>query len=190
MVATYGFLDVINAEGSTIATAALDVVIQGTSAVAGVVTFWPGGDAGPVTDVATQTILDTILTNQGTVIVNQASALTALAGVNTALAGNLKTIVPPLLYSLSTSGTVTPGGGTLVAAGLVARSLVVTTPLNSTANVWLNVTGGAPVVGAGIPVWAGGGDVAFGDGAQPLPLGPITAITDGTAPVIVALSGG
>jgi hypothetical protein len=61
---------------------------------------------------------------------------------------------------------------------------------SSTSNVWLNPNGAQAAVGAGVCVFGGGGTVAFGDAALPLPLAPLTGITDGAGPQTVLINGG
>jgi hypothetical protein len=65
------------------------------------------------------------------------------------------------------------------------------TSLSSTANVWLNLTGGAAVAGQGTPVYGGGGCTSLGGSAPlPMPAGAVTAITDGASAQTLSVSGG
>ena len=112
-----------------------------------------------------------------------------LKAIWTKLVGNLSVSVPPLSYTLNNSETVTATSGVLVAAGAVTRSLTITTPQAGSANVWLNVTGAAAVVGQGLVIWAGGSPITFGGSDLPIPTAQISAISDG-ASVTVMLAGG
>ncbi len=94
-----------------------------------------------------------------------------------------------LSYTVCTTGTVGAATGTLTNAGTLTGSLTITSPVSSTANVWLNPTGGSAVVGAGHLVAAGGGSFTYGGPGVPLPSGNITAISD-NGTVVVALAGG
>ena len=98
----------------------------------------------------------------------------------------------PLAYSLSTSASVGTSSGTLLAAGAANRALLICTLPASSANVWLNLTGGAAVASAGVAVPGGGGCALLSSGG-PLPLPAataITAITDGGSSQTVTISGG
>ena len=64
------------------------------------------------------------------------------------------------------------------------------TSLSSTANVWLNLTGGAAVAGQGTPVYGGGGCTSIGTATLPMPTSAVTAITDGAAAQTLSVSGG
>jgi hypothetical protein len=102
MTGTLGFLDVINAEGGTIATAALDIMIAGTSAAAAVVALWSGADIVgpsnglPVADATLAAALTTAIANQGTIITdlgaigtNQTIGISQLGSINVALASSV-----------------------------------------------------------------------------------------------------
>ena len=93
-------------------------------------------------------------------------------------------------YTASTSASVATTSGTLIAAGAYPHAFQICTLLTSTANVWLNPMGTAAVVGAGIPVWGGGGCASFGAGGFPIPTNAITAITDSGSAQSVTLVGG
>lgn len=112
-----------------------------------------------------------------------------LKAIWTKLIGILSVSVPPLAYTICTSALVTAASGVLVAAGAVTRSLTITTPQAGGANIWLNVTGGAAVVGQGLVIWAGGSPITFGGSELPIPTAQISAISDG-ASVTVMLAGG
>ena len=79
--------------------------------------------------------------------------------------------------------------GTLFTAGQFTKFLQICTQIGSTANVFLNVHGGAAVVNAGIPIKGGGGCVNFGTAALPIPSGAIAAITDGGSPQSLLVAG-
>jgi hypothetical protein len=98
--------------------------------------------------------------------------------------------VPTLAYSSSTSASVATTSGTLISAGAYTRSLQICTLPASTTNVWLNATGAAAVVGAGIPVYSAGGCTNFGSEALPIPTTAITAITDSASAQTVTITGG
>ena len=97
---------------------------------------------------------------------------------------------PTLAFTASTSVSVATTSGTLATAGAYIKTLQVCTLPASTTNVWLNPTGAAAVVGAGIPVYLGGGCTFFGSGGLPLPTAAITAITDSGSAQTVVLAGG
>lgn len=59
--------------------------------------------------------------------------------------------------TISTSAVVGTTSAQLFAVAAITSSATVCTLPNSIANVWLNITGGAAVVGAGLPVFANGG---------------------------------
>jgi len=98
--------------------------------------------------------------------------------------------VPPLDYIAPHAATVQPTSGVLIAAGLYTRSLTIQTLPNSTANVWLRPDGSPASPNSGILIQAGGGAHSFGGPGFPIPIDPITAITDGSAAQIVLISGG
>lgn len=97
---------------------------------------------------------------------------------------------PSFTYTGNTNGSVGTTSTTLVAAGTYTSVLQIMTLPSSTANIWLNVSGGTAVVGKGLFVPFGGGSVNFGTAALPMPTGAINAITDGTSTVSVAMVGG
>lgn len=139
----------------------------------------------PVADAAAITNLGSILSTDTAILSNATLSLVAL---NSLITNQGR--VSSLAYTLSSSGTVGVGSGTLLAAGAVVQSLVVQTLIGSTSNVFLNPTGGAATVNSGIQVYGGGGSVVFGPGGYPVPTGAITAITDGTGSQVVTLVGG
>lgn len=100
------------------------------------------------------------------------------------------TTVSTLSYSASTSGTVATTSGTLITAGTFVHVLQICTTLASTTNIYLNPTGAAAVVGAGLPVYAGGRCINFGTQALPIPTANITAITDGVSSQAAIYAGG
>jgi hypothetical protein len=60
--------------------------------------------------------------------------------------------------------TCGPATTQIVAAGLAPRFLTIQTAPTSAGNLWLNPTGGAAVVGAGVFVASGGGSFTFPNG--------------------------
>jgi hypothetical protein len=80
------------------------------------------------------------------------------------------------LYPQSTTIAVGTSSGLLFQPQSASRIIQICTQATSTADVWLNPTGGAAVVGSGVPVWAGGGCTNFGTVALPMPNAQ-TAIT-------------
>jgi hypothetical protein len=64
------------------------------------------------------------------------------------------------------------------------------TALTSTANVYVNPTGGTAVVGQNIYIASGGGCANFGTAALPMPTASATAITDGSSAQTLLVSGG
>jgi hypothetical protein len=64
------------------------------------------------------------------------------------------------------------------------------TSLTSTANVYVNPTGGTAVVGQNIYIASAGGCANFGTAALPMPTASATAITDGVAAQTLLASGG
>jgi hypothetical protein len=56
--------------------------------------------------------------------------------------------------------------------------------------VWLRLDGSTAVANTGVLVSGYGGARSFGAPGFPLPVGNITAITDGGAPQVVLISGG
>jgi hypothetical protein len=92
---TTGFLDVIDAVGTVIPTGALDVVIQGTSAVVPLVGLWLGSDvvgasnAVPVFDNSAILNLGTVITELATISANQTTEIAQLGSINTALSGTI-----------------------------------------------------------------------------------------------------
>jgi hypothetical protein len=122
----------------------------------------------------------------GTVALATGGTVTVL-GAGTA--GTLPVAVPPVAYSSSGSSSVGTTSGTLATAGQFKFALQIATLPASTANIWLNPTGGAAVVGSGLLLSAGGGSINFGAQALPMPTAAITAITDGASSQNVALAG-
>lgn len=98
-------------------------------------------------------------------------------------------VVDPTTYVGAPSATVGITSGVLVAPGVYTKVLNIQTLPGSTNNVWLRPDGSAAAPNTGILVFAGGGSVSFGGPAYPLPTAPITAITDGSSPQVVLLSG-
>jgi hypothetical protein len=80
--------------------------------------------------------------------------------------------------------------GILIAAGAYRVALTIQTLPGSTGNVWLRLDGSTAVANTGVLVSGYGGARSFGAPGFPLPVGNITAITDGGAPQVVLISGG
>lgn len=185
MSGTQALLDVMDGRGSIIATPAYEVTMLGTAAVSPSFTLLLSdatvvGPANrvPVDDAGAILALGTVVA-QGVVEIGWLETIAANTGAGATLT-----------YTLNSTVSVGTGSGVLAAAGLVDSFLSITTAPASAANIWLNPSGGAAVVGAGIPVFGGGGSVTFGRGGQyPLPAGNLTAISD-SGSVSVALSGG
>jgi hypothetical protein len=162
-------LDIITADGTAIPTASVELTLGGTTYLVPMNALFLGGTDGaqviPVSDAEALALLDVLVTNQGKVL--------------------------PLDYAASTTGTVAAGGGTLVSAGAMTRSLTITTLSDSVSNIWLDPNGGTPAVGKGVLLFAGGGDQSFGEGApRPMPTGAITAISENGFLQLVSLVGG
>lgn len=120
-----------------------------------------------------------------TKMVSRCLALAALILPLSALAQ-----VPPLTYNGTITATVSTSSQILIPAGLFQKVLQLCTLPGSSANVWLNPSGGTAVVNQGLPIRANFGCINFGSDILPLPKGPITAITDGGSPQTVSLGGG
>ena len=87
----------------------------------------------------------------------------------------------PATFTISTVSTVTTASGALYTYGTPAKTLILSN--NGAATVWLQTVGTAggncntAVSGQGIPLAPGGGSVAFGSAALPLPTCAVTAIS-------------
>jgi hypothetical protein len=90
------------------------------------------------------------------------------------------TVDGPIAYAASTNATAGTSSGTLVAAGAYQRTLVLSNA--STNAVWLNVTGGAAVIGSGLLLPASG-QLVFGTQWLPIPTSTITAIASASSGV-------
>ncbi len=162
--------------GSTYVANANAIVHDGTIA--------SSGSPLPVADAAA-------ILNLGSILTQGAAQVGQLESIGAQLAGTLHTsgAVPPLTYLPSTSATVTTTSGPLINAGGYTRSLVLTTDLASTGDVYLDPSGGTAAIKAGVPLAGGGGSVTFGSPDLPIPSGTITAISD-SGSVIVSIAGG
>lgn len=90
-------------------------------------------------------------------------------------------------YTATSSASVTTASTPLLAAGSFTQAFQLQTQPGQTGNVYLNISGGAAVVGQGIVIPAGGGSQNFGPGNLPIPTGAIAAISDsGTVNVLIA----
>lgn len=185
MSGSQGFLDVLNAEGATIPTTAVRITIDGTAAVSPSLTLLLT-DGTVIGDVPMPTNDAMALVALGSVVAQGVTEIGLLGTIATNTAGSSVS----LAYTLNSAATVSASSGVLVATGAVHTFLSITTLTSGTADVWLNPSGGAAVVGSGVPVFAGGGNVTFGKGGQyPLPTGNLTAISS-SGSVSVALAGG
>jgi hypothetical protein len=70
------------------------------------------------------------------------------------------------------------------------KTMQLCTSLTSTANVYVNPTGGTAVVGQNIYIASAGGCANFGTAALPMPTASATAITDGSSAQTLLASGG
>lgn len=104
--------------------------------------------------------------------------------------GSVLSSVAPLTYVTPDSLSVGTTSTAMATAGKYTTSLQVCTLPASTTNVWLNVRGAAAVVGAGVPVFSGGGCANFGTQALPVPTAAINAITDNASAQTVTMAGG
>jgi hypothetical protein len=193
---------ILNGATQLINEVVLSTTVSGTGAIVPVFGVWLNGgtisNSNPfsVFNQTESNQLHTVISSLGSVV---ASENTQIAQ-GSSLISQMTTLISAvenqghaggLTYTVNGSGSVGTTSGTLIASGLVLNQLVISTTINSTANVYLNVSGGVAAVNTGIPVWGGGGGVTFGlNGAYPLPSAPITAITDGNATQTVLLAGG
>ena len=135
-------------------------------------------------------------TNIAAITAGGSASLLLQSGVGTptivygSFTATVTTAAPTLAYGASTSVSVGITSGVIITAATYSTALMLCTLPASTSNVWLNLTGGAAVVGKGTPIAAGGGCATFGPGDQPVPTAAITAITDSGSPQSITLSGG
>jgi hypothetical protein len=86
-----------------------------------------------------------------------------------------------LTYQAPQVATVAPSSTSIVTAGAFVSLIVLHLSSPANATVWLNPSGGAAVVGQGIPLIAGAPPVTFGTPSLPLPTAAITAISEGVS---------
>jgi len=105
-------------------------------------------------------------------------------------AGGSVVTVPPLAYIGPHSATVGTSSAPLIAAGTYTTALTLQTLPGDPGNIWLRLDGSTAAPNTGVLISGYGGSRSFGAPGFPVPVSAITAVTDGSAPQVVLVSGG